>query len=119
MFFCLNGNENSLICFNKVGDFYKEKNGPKFVVDDLFGYSYNKDADINVKELKDYMKDFILSSIKVCADEKNKTENNLFEKNCKQHFEKDLLEIIPNKDTNPKSSQPKTKQKRQTKKKRG
>lgn len=47
MFFCLNGNENSLICFNKVGDFYKEKNGPKFVVDDLFGYSYNKDADIN------------------------------------------------------------------------
>lgn len=88
-FYCLNGNQNSSFCFKRVSDNFIRNGGKKFVIKDLFGYSYDKDDDesIDKETLKDQFDDFFSNIIKSCVNDEDAVE---FERKCNLKFKNDL-----------------------------
>lgn len=89
-FYCLNGNEISLFCFNQVMKKFTEVGGKKYVIKDLFGYSSIKANDsVNMEALNEEFQSFFLNVIDACSN-----NNNQFEKECQFQFEKDLSSFL-------------------------
>lgn len=92
-FYCLNGNEVCLYCFNKVSSLFIENGGKKFVIKDLFDYtSIDEDEVVDIDSLNNDINEFVLSSLS--------SDKNNFESECKNQFDGDLEEFFDGDDFN-------------------
>lgn len=99
-FYCLNGNEVSLFCFRKVKNAFIKNGGEKFIIKDLFGYTYkgngrndDDEEDLDMEELKDQIDDFFSNVIQDCV---SNDDSNGFERKCNQRFITDLKKFYKN-----------------------
>lgn len=96
-FYCLNGNEVSCYCFRKVRDKFKANGGKKFVIKDLFGYTYEENDDIDLFDfdtLNETIDSFFSNVVKSCLiDSREAGEDDdvaAFERKCNQQFNSDF-----------------------------
>lgn len=114
-FYCLNGNEASLYCFKRVANTFIKKGGKKFIVKDLFGYTFEQkrrnesdDSDddddygsVDMEALKEQIDNFFSNVVKTCIENEDDNDENDFERKCKMQFATDLNKFFRQNDGAP------------------
>lgn len=100
MFYCMNGSDKAMQCFQATQAVYYKRNGPKYLIMNQFNCSVFKSHDgtandnVNVENLTKNMKELALNAVDISIDISTNEENepSEFELECNEQFEENLAE---------------------------